>query len=284
MLHFRTRIYRALQKRGWVCRRCVSQSVLNRQYEIIDGSLRTNDYDDAWLLALGMRSRVVFDVGCNLGQSSLLLLYSDSVEEIFLIDPNPSALAISAENLILNGLSCRARFIRAFASDACDNEVDFYSVGAGAAGSRFRSHAKTASDLRAMTRVRTITLDSLSQRYHVVPDLVKVDVEGAECEVLSGARKLAGQHSSFLVEMHSNRELSMECNAANLLSWCKECGYSAWYLKSKQILSDPGVLKHRGRCHVLLLPQSRTFPEYLRALRQGAPLNDVNSARSGEWP
>ena len=277
MIHCQTRFYSALERIGWVRRKKVQAQILDRTYQIISGSLRTDDYDDAWMLALGLHSTIVMDVGCNLGQSSLLLLYGDSVKEIVLIDPNASALAICAENLILNGLAPRARFVQAFASDVCDADVDFYSVGAGAAGSRYAAHAVTARDLGAVSRVRSVTLDSLCDRYGLVPDLVKIDVEGAECQVLCGARKLAArQKARFIVEMHSNPELTMEANVGELLRWCSECDYAAWYLKAKQRVLDAAAIKDRGRCHLLLLPQTESFPEFLQHLKQGASLRDVS--------
>ena len=80
MLHIRTRLFRHLEnKLGLVPRRKVVASFLDRTYVVIQGSVRTDDYDDAWLLALGLRSRIIFDIGCNTGQASLLLLYSGKV-------------------------------------------------------------------------------------------------------------------------------------------------------------------------------------------------------------
>jgi hypothetical protein len=106
--------------------------------------------------------------------------------------------------------------------------------------------------------------------------LVKIDVEGAEGEVLRGARQLAArQKSRFIVELHSHPQRSMATNADELLKWCGECGYAAWYLKTKQQLKDPTELKDRGRCHVLLLPAWENFPDYLKPLPQGASLSAV---------
>lgn len=276
MIHIRTRLFRMLEKTGWLRRKITSAKILDRTYQVINGSLRTDDYDDAWLLALGLHSTVVVDVGCNMGQSSLLLLYSDSIKEILLIDPNPSALAICAENLILNGFSQKARFVKAFASEVCDDTVEFFSVGAGAAGSKYRNHSVTARDLGAVSRVHTTSLDALCNAYAIEPDLVKMDVEGAECDVLRGARNVAATGKCrFMVEMHSNPELSMEANTNSLLTWCNECHYTAWYLKTKQPITQATALSGRGRCHVLLLPDRRSFPEFLQHIPQGAPLTDI---------
>ena len=95
---------------------------------------------------------------------------------------------------------------------------NFTRWGPGLAGGKFDSHAVTAKDLGQVLKVRTITLDSLCARYSLAPDLVKVDVEGAERSVLDGARKMAaGRNTRFLVEMHSNAEFSMQQNTEQVL-------------------------------------------------------------------
>src|SRR2546430_13321248 len=244
MLHIRTRLFRHLEnKLGLVPRRKAVASVLDRSYTVLRGSIRTDDYDDAWLLALGLHSKIIFDIGCNIGQASLLLLYSGKVHEIVLVDPNPEALAICAENLILNSLSTIARFVPAFVSEIDDSKVEFFTVGAGAAGSVYRTHAVTASDVGSSMLVPTITLDSLADKLGVLPDLVKVDTEGAERLVLKGATRIAGeQMTTFLVEMHSNPELSMESNGQAIIAWCHNNGYKTWYLKHKIELNDSGPI------------------------------------------
>ena len=193
-----------------------------------------------------------------------------------LVDPNPSALSVCAENLIFNGLSYKARFVCAFASSEAGKMVDFFTVGTGSAGSMFQNHAVTAKNVGSSFKVPTTSLDSLYFQYGVLPDLVKIDVEGAESLVLNGAQKIATQHKTrFLVEMHSIPELPMEDNAMRVMEWCESTGYRPWYLKEKVILEEPRQIAGRGRCHLLLLPTGTSFPIYLKSLEQGDPLENV---------
>lgn len=262
--------------------RVVTANLFDRPYRVVKGTLRTKpDYDDAWLLALGYEAEVVFDIGSNIGQSALLLLHPGQVREIVLVDANPLALSQAAQNLILNGLCQRARFICAFASDRATETVDFYTIGTGAAGSFFASHARTASVLKAKQSVPTTTIDGLTEALNCLPDLVKIDVEGAEFLVLQGATDLARrQMTRFFVEMHSNAELPMSGNAQNILDWCRQVGYEAWYLKEKIKLTTPQPIAHRGRCHLLLLPADKSLPQGLAGLEQGAPLEKVQMSRN----
>jgi len=129
--------------------------------------------------------------------------------------------------------------------------------------------------MNASFYVSTTTVDTLIEDYHVIPDLVKIDVEGAETKVLLGAVNLAEkQITRFFVEVHSS-PISMTDNATKIIEWCQNNNYQAWYLKEKVFLTDPDQIAHRGRCHLLLLPENQSFPEYLLPLKQGARLEEV---------
>ena len=278
MINFKMRILDYLERRaGWQIHRQETVFFAGKTYRLIRGTLRgTADYDDAWLLALARDARIVFDIGSNIGQSAVLLLHGGQVEQIVLVDPNPAALAQAAENLILHHWSHRARFVCAFASDRPDEFKDFFTVGAGAAGSMYASSAATASALGAHMTVPTVTVDNLVERYKFVPDFVKIDVEGAEILVLRGASDLAKYQSTrFFVEMHSGASMSMAENARLVLEWCREHHYQPWYLKEKTPLVSPSQIEKRGRCHLLLLPENSPFPDFLLSLEQGAPLEKV---------
>jgi len=250
------------------------EQVLGRDVEVRWGTIRPEvDYDDAWLYACLQRAKIVFDVGANVGGASLIGLLCPNVEQVVLIEANPDALSVAAQNLIRNHLSDRARFVAAFADEVSDRVVEFWTVGTGAAGSMYPGAAATAARHRSATRVSTITLDELVAAYGVVPDFVKIDVEGAEGNVLRGARETARHlQSRFLVEMHSQPELTMAKNAEQVLAWADELGYAAWYLSDAVKLESPSTIEHRGRCHLLLQPATWGYPEWLRGIKQSTPL------------
>lgn len=283
LTRLKSRLLDSLERSGgWRIHRIETVSLFGQPCQVIRGTLRSGvDYDDAWLVALGREARVVFDVGCNIGQSGVLLLCGGHVQRIVMIDPNPIALSQAAENLFMNGWAARSRFVCAFAAERSDDVQKFYTVGAGAAGSMFADFAKTASGLGASSLVPTVTLDELVETQQLIPDLIKVDVEGAEGLVLQGATGLAGRRTArFFVEMHSGPHLSMTENAARVLDWCRQAGYRAWYLKLMSELTDSAQIAGRGRCHLLLLPAGVELPASLLSLEQGAPLAKVQLSSS----
>lgn len=242
--------------------------------KLLSGTVRKKeDQDDAWWFYLAKNHDIIFDIGCNIGYTALLSLIQDPNRQILLVDPNPKALQNAAMNIINNGLGSRTQYISAFVGDTIDETVKFYTVGSGAAGSMYASHAETAASINSFMDVKTVTLDYLYSFYDMNPDLVKIDVEGAETLVMQAAEKLASQTKcTFFIEMHNVENLGMEAAAQLILDWCTKMNYKAWYLKSGEVLSYSKTIKDRGKCHLLLLPQEKQYPEYLKGISQYASL------------
>jgi hypothetical protein len=57
-----------------------------------------------------------------------------------------------------------------------------------------------------------------------------------------------------------------------MLNWCLEMNYKAWYLKTGELLPSAEAIKHRGKCHLLLLPIEKKYPNYLKGVAAHAPL------------
>lgn len=255
-----------------------NENILDRTFKVLPHSIRTNDYDDAWLLALSLHHHHVIDVGCNMGQSSMLILYSEAVKSLVLIDPNPSALAVAAENIFTNGFAQKVRFICNLIGDQIQEKKEFFTVGTGAAGSIYLDHAQTAKKQNSKQLVNMTTLDQVALDFHLTPDLIKVDVEGAEGLVLNGSVYITQKYQpKWLIEMHSSPALSMAENAKIVLDWCSKVKYQAWYLAQKSLLTNPEPISKRGRCHLLLIPENVPFPRYLQNIPQGASLDQVQN-------
>jgi len=252
---------------------------LDKQYTVIPGTIRRKpDYDDAWLFALSRKAQNILDIGCNIGQATMNMLHeNNNLEEIILVDPNPNALMQAAYNLFLNHEMVKARFLCSFVADKQDKKIKFYTIGKGAAGSMYPGHAKSAAKRDSHYLVPTTTIDAISKKFDFIPDLIKIDTEGAEASVLMGAKETARQQrAKIFVEMHSQPELPMNKNAELIIDWCQKYNYKAWYLKDKNLLQSPGQIANRGRCHLLLLPEFIPFPDYLSPISQGSKIEEVN--------
>ncbi|MFZ1809263.1 MAG: FkbM family methyltransferase [Cyclobacteriaceae bacterium] len=247
--------------------------LFGQELKLIKGTLQKVDYDDAWFYYLAKESKVLFDIGANIGYTSLLAALAGKLDRIVLVDPNTEALAWAVKNLLRNRLIDNCIFNTSLITDKVGDHVRFYTSGAGAAGSIFKDQAETAKIFNESIWVFTQTVDALVAQYNLVPDLIKIDVEGAEVTVLNGAVSLARLNKTrFMVEMHSNPDLPMIKNAEMVLEWCNSNGYKAWYLKLGKELVGADQIASRGRCHLLLQPAGWPYPNYLRGIPQSAEL------------
>jgi FkbM family methyltransferase len=272
------RVLQVLRSRVGLGPSIVRRFLLGKQVSARYGVVRDKaDYDDGWLYVLIHQSSSYVDVGCNIGTELLVSALDDPKRPMVAIDANPKALAIAAETLILNGLSNKTLFIPTLVGASDAEEVDFYTVGSGAAGSRYSSHSRSARTAGSHFLVRARTLDTILEEAKSEVDLIKIDVEGAECDVLAGARSLCSRRRPrILVEMHALAERSMAENGESILSWCREVGYEAYYLSDHLKTDSTKSFAHRGRCHLLLLPAGTPYPDELVRIGQGT---SVEAAR-----
>ncbi len=233
----------------------------------------TPDQDDTWFFYLAKHHKIIFDIGANIGYTALLAMVQDADREYVLVDPNPLALQKAQGNLLHNNLGFKARYFSAFVSDKSNEVIKFYTLGVGSAGSMFASHAESAAAVGSFKNVSTVTLDYLYSYYGVSPDLVKIDVEGAETLVMEGAKTLAKEtNCTFFIEMHNVKDLGMEKATEMMIAWSKKMDYKVWYLKTGEELTSGAPVRTRGKCHLLLLPNEKPYFSYLKGIEQSAPL------------
>jgi FkbM family methyltransferase len=88
--------------------------------------------------------------------------------------------------------------------------------------------------------VEAITLDTFAER-HRLPTVIKVDVEGAEAEVLRGSEKIFAQAKPILIcEVHGSKP------ADDVIRWLSDHGYQYQWLESS--LQFPRHLLAKSVC------------------------------------
>jgi hypothetical protein len=78
-------IFSQLNKRyGFSFRQVVDEIIFDKPFKLIKGTMSSEpDYDDAWSLALALRSEIVFDVGANVGKSAILFFVQLQLRKLF---------------------------------------------------------------------------------------------------------------------------------------------------------------------------------------------------------
>lgn len=148
----------------------------------------------AELLQPGFR---FFDVGANAGFFSLIgSRLVGASGHCVAFEPAPANVEIIREQLRLNGIR-NCKVVGEAISDV-DGEVDLYFDYSGSP----MAHLGESRPGEGKIRVRSTTLDLASSRFGS-PNVVKMDIEGAEVRALRGALQLLGtDRPDWLIEIH----------------------------------------------------------------------------------
>jgi len=150
---------------------------------------------------------ICFDIGANVGFYTLL--FSKYAKEVYAFEPLPRNLKylirLSEVNKITN-----AKIIPCAVSDS--SKISYFSEGDNPALGNLSDDGNVP--------VLVTTCDQFVSKTNVVPDLLKIDVEGSELNVFRGANNLLkSYHPSILLSVHSD-QLRTDC-----LNFLKKMGY-----------------------------------------------------------
>ncbi len=142
-------------------------------------------------------ARLVLDVGAHVGSFTCALAPRLPGARFVCVEPSPVAAAWLRVNLLRNGIGERATVIEAAIAET---EGDAVLVG----GDEASCGATTLPGAEGPgPRVRTTTLDALVAAIGAVPDIVKLDCEGAEYAAVLGSASGLWRHvGEVLLEYH----------------------------------------------------------------------------------
>lgn len=133
---------------------------------------------------------VVLDVGANVGSYTLLFaMWAGATGRVFAFEPAPEARDGLRMHVALNGLAARVEIVAAAAAATVGTARFRIDGASGANAIAADPHAAAPGDID----VETTTIDAFCERHRTRPDVVKIDVEGAELDVLTGARQVLAQ-------------------------------------------------------------------------------------------
>lgn len=140
------------------------------------------------------------DVGANVGLHTILAAFHMGQRgRVLAVEPVPANLELLRKNLQLNGLLDMCQ-IFPFALTETGNLSISMSVEPGLSAAA--SISQTSRNTENSISVATTTLDDICEGAEKIPDLIKIDVEGAEHEVLKGARRTLSAGPDLLIEVH----------------------------------------------------------------------------------
>lgn len=161
------------------------------------------------LLELGKISQRFLDIGANMGFYSLALANENPHLLVTSFEPQPAVYQRMLQNIELNNLHEQIELINMGLGQQADELIMYIPRFTGSGGASFRNLHKDEGEATQI-KVPVATLDSVKIG---VADLIKIDVEGCELNVVSGARSLIAQSRPTIM-------------AELLRKWMKPFGHS----------------------------------------------------------
>jgi len=211
-------------------------TVYDNDYYIGNALVKTGEYSEAEvqkLLSLVERDSVVLEVGANIGAISVPL--AQKVAELHVFEPQPKIFALLQENVERNSKNRPAWFNHcAVGARSRDRiaimplNVDAPSINMGAAA--VTPLAVVDDDAIHVTQ---LTLDEYCREFDRL-DLIKMDVEGMECDVIDGALETINKFKPLLWV-----ENDREQKSAELIKKIATLGYRLWWCPTPIWNPDP---------------------------------------------
>ncbi len=200
-----------------------------------------------------LKPAVFWDVGANIGYYSWLVRQHPAVQQVLLFEPDPTNYALITKTIRKNAiLDCQA--MQVALSDRCGEARFLVDRASGATGSlEAAARPEEESSLHHAYRMtetiacETATVDSLIAKGVRPPNLMKIDVEGAEDLVLAGAAGCLEKYRPVLF---------VETAKADLVQRLGDLGYRAFRIDAENVLFIPETAEMDGT------PFSEAFGPY----------------------
>lgn len=175
-----------------------------------------------WLLRNEAKGKLSLDIGANIGYSTLSLC--KNMKKVIAIEPDDRSRKILKKNIKLNKFDNKVKIYDFAISDKEETKIFYLSKHPNL--SAFNKNKKYWTKKK---RVKTKTVDSLN----VLPNFIKMDLEGHEVEVIAGAMETLKKvdFCRILLEVHP-QFYSKERDFAKTLLNLVSIGFKIKYLIS----------------------------------------------------
>lgn len=222
---------------------------------LLDGAYEP--YESTVLSSLAKGSRVIFDVGANVGWYAIQFSRAAGASaRVFCFEPVPATHAKLARNVRLNGLESRIRlFDFGLGERAGTAEFFLPSVSGSAAASARNLHPE---EQVAQLTVRLDVLDDFVAREAIDRvDLIKCDVEGAELYVLRGAaRVIERDKPAIFLEMLRKWARQFDYHPNDVVRLLAQSGYRCWAVGENSVREIDAVNEDTPETNYVFLHSS----------------------------
>ena len=224
-------------------------------------SMRLNGWDEDVLAAcidVMQKGSTFYDIGANAGYMSVCTAAHFSGEiKVVAIEPQPKLAQAAYRSMLINGFTEFDVFPILIGDSEGEEKlyVTWHSIHASL---RPRSHSKTVLSI-PMT-----TLDALIENKKLpAPDVIKIDVEGAELKAFKGGRNTLITHQPAIIfESDANAE-RFGYTRKQLIDFLRECGYDRFYFIHKDGKYEPMPASDNSEVRdIIALTERRITPTF----------------------
>jgi FkbM family methyltransferase len=212
------------------------------------GRGRNNGFNK--LIELAEGKRVVFDVGAHVGLCTMPI--SQVLSEggkCYAFEPAEGNLRYLRRHIEMNRIT-NVVVVPELVGDVCAERVEFFEAE-GDSGMNSVLDIRRDEGFYRRTERAQITLDHFVSLNGCVPELIKIDVEGAEIKVISGSEEVMREHRpDIILSVHPRHLHAMGHECEELLSMIKELDYEIYNIDGTahkgELRSQEYHLKYAG--------------------------------------
>jgi FkbM family methyltransferase len=176
------------------------------------------------LLNISKDKGVVFDIGAHIGLCSLPL--SNIAKQIISFEASQINGNYLKRHLKINKIN-NVEIVSCLVGKDEKEDVSFYDVKGG-------SGIPSVVNLKALNKsvevsnikIKQISLDEFCSRYSIIPDVIKIDVEGAEFSVLDGSSMLLSAHRpDIIISLHPRHLKALKRDVKEIFNYCSKYSY-----------------------------------------------------------
>lgn len=258
--------------------------VNGRDFEVFNHTIDLWLYgsSESRLLARLMSADAVFfDVGANYGLYALMAATtSGDRAQVYAFEPQPALSRSLVASLKFNRLE-NVVVTRAAVSSISGKLTFFVPRTGSGVGSILRDYAAQQSETDAV-EVAAVTLDDFARTNAISRvDIMKIDVEGAELDVLQGAASFLRNYQPIVwFEVNPPALVAAGREAADLFAAFQRCGYATFY--DVEALDSAALAAIDPSAAVSRLINVVAVPERLQGTFSSA--HELSAGRAGAQP
>ncbi len=180
----------------------------------------------------------IFDIGANIGLTTLLFSKLVGTKgHVYAFEPEPTLFKILTQNIELNNISNVSLFPIAI-SDKSNSA--FLSINLEQDGDNRITSKKIGEN---SVEVKTISINEFCKKHKILPDFIKMDIQGYEPKALQGMLDVINKQPNLtlLTEFYPSAILNANSSPKEFLSNLHHCGFTIFQMSNSGQLVKPSV-------------------------------------------